>query len=124
MYRRCSGRYRQRLSGRRRRMPDTASAKPVAHEKYERLIKAAQTQGMIKVAVAHPCDDVSLEGAVEAARLPLIEPILVGPVHRIRGVADRAGWDIGGMEIVASEHSHDSATKAVELVRAGRAEAL
>ena len=28
------------------------------------------------------------------------------------------------MELVASEHSHDSAAKAVELVTAGRAEAL
>jgi phosphate acetyltransferase len=98
--------------------------KEVMHDKYERLIKRAQSQDTIKVAVAHPCDDVSLEGAVEAARLRLIEPILVGPVHRIRGVAERAGFDIDGMEIVASEHSHDSAAKAVELVRAGRAEAL
>jgi phosphate acetyltransferase len=74
--------------------------------------------------VAHPCDDVSLQGAVEAARLGLIEPILVGPAERIRRVADRGGFDIGGMEIVASEHSHDSAAKAVALVTAGRAEAL
>ncbi len=94
------------------------------HDKYERLITRAQSEDMIKVAVVHPCDDVSLEAAVEAARLHLIEPILVGPVHRIRSEADRAGWDISGMEIVASEHSHDSAAKAVELVRAGRAEAL
>ena len=94
------------------------------HDKYERLITRAQSEDTIKVAVAHPCDDVSLEAAVEAAPLHLIEPILVGPVHRIRSEADRAGWDIGGMEIVASEHSHDSAAKAVELARAGRAEAL
>jgi phosphate acetyltransferase len=94
------------------------------HDKYERLIARAQSEDRVKVAIAHPCDDVSIEGAVEAARLHLIEPILVGPVHRIRSVADRAGRDIGGMEIVASEHSHDSAAKAVELVRAGRAEAL
>ncbi len=94
------------------------------HDKYERLITRAQSEDTIKVAVVHPCDDVSLEAAVEAACLHLIEPILVGPVHRIRSEADRAGWDIGGMEIVPSEHSHDSAAKAVELVRAGRAEAL
>ena len=36
----------------------------------------------------------------------------------------RAGLDIGSFEIVDSQHSHDSAAKAVELVRAGRAEAL
>jgi phosphate acetyltransferase len=106
-------------------MPDTAElAKPVAHEKYERLIKAAQTQATIKVAVAHPCDDVSLEGAVEAAQLRLIDPILVGPQERIRACAARAGLDISAMEIVNSEHSDDSAAKAVELVTAGRVEAL
>ena len=106
-------------------MPDTAElAKPAAHEKYERLIKAAQAQATIKVAVAHPCDDVSLEGAVEAARLRLIDPILVGPQERIRACAARAGLDISAMEIVNSEHSDDSAAKAVELVTAGRVEAL
>ena len=90
------------------------------HEKYERLIKAAQGQATIKVAVAHPCDDVSLEGAVEAARLRLIGPILVGPEARIRAVAAGAGLDISGFEIVDAEHSHESAVKAVELVTAGR----
>ncbi len=94
------------------------------HEKYERLIKTARAEAKIKVAVAHPCDDVSLEGAIEAARLHLIEPILVGPAQRIRLVAHGAGLDIGTMEIVNAEHSEDSAAKAVELVTAGRVEAL
>src|SRR5271167_549245 len=102
-------------------MPDPHSrTRPVAHDKYERLVKAAQAQATIKVAVAHPCDEVSLEGAIEAARMRLIEPILVGPPDRIRSVAASAGFDIGAFEIVASEHSHDSATKAVALVSAGR----
>jgi phosphate acetyltransferase len=106
-------------------MPDTAERPAiVAHEKYERLIKLAQRQATIKAAVAHPCDDVSLQGAVEAARLHLIEPILVGPLDRMRRVADVAGIDIGAFELVGSEHSHDSAAKAVELVTAGRVEAL
>ncbi|MGA9015247.1 MAG: phosphate acetyltransferase, partial [Acetobacteraceae bacterium] len=74
--------------------------------------------------VAHPCDDVSLHGAVEAARLRLIEPILVGPPARIHDIAAGAGLDISAMELVGSEHSQDSAAKAVELVTAGRAEAL
>ncbi len=106
-------------------MPDLGERpKEISHDKYARLIKAAQAQSAIKVAIVHPCDDVSLEGAVEAARLHLIEPVLVGPVDRIRSVAERGGWNIDTMEIVASEHSHDSAVKAVELVRAGRVEAL
>ena len=88
------------------------------------LIKAAQAEAPIKVAVAHPCDDISLGGAVEAARLRLIEPILVGPEARIRDVASRAGLDISSFETVTSEHSYDSAVKAVELVTSGRVEGL
>jgi phosphate acetyltransferase len=56
--------------------------------------------------------------------LRLIEPILVGPVERIRSVAKAAGLEIGTMDIVPSEHSHDSAAKSVELVTEGRVEAL
>lgn len=52
-------------------MPEPADG----HVKYQRLISAAQTGKTIGCAVAHPCDDVSLQGAVEAARLGLIEPI-------------------------------------------------
>ena len=101
-----------------------APATQEPRSKYQRLIKAAQAESTIKVAVAHPCDEVSLSGAVEAWRLHLIEPILVGPEARIRAVAARAGLDISAFEIVPAEHSHESAAKAVELVTAGRAEAL
>src|SRR5215472_6333642 len=106
-------------------MPD-ARERPttVVHEKYERLVKLAQRQTTIRAAIAHPCHDVSLHGAVEAARLHLIDPILVGPADRIRPGADDAGLDIGAFELVGAEHSHDSAAKAVELVTAGKVEAL
>jgi phosphate acetyltransferase len=67
---------------------------------------------------------VSLEGAIEAAKLDLIAPILVGPEARIRDAAERAGLDIRPYELVDAAHSHDSAAKAVGLVRAGRARAL
>src|SRR5690242_5252801 len=55
-----------------------------AHDKYLRLIDAAQKLTPVATAIAHPCDDVSLEGAVEARKLGLIDPILVGPPARIR----------------------------------------
>ena len=102
--------------------------KPVSRiegrEKYQRLIEAAATAGAVTTAVAHPCDEASLEGAVEAARLKLIVPILVGPAARIRDVAAKNGIDISGLRIVDALHSHDSAAKAVELVRKGEAQAL
>jgi phosphate acetyltransferase len=104
-------------------MPD-ATAIPRQHDKYDRLIAVAAKHPPMATAVAHPCDEVSLESAVEAARLGLLQPILVGPPARILDVASRAGLDIGGFELVESRHSHDSAAKAVELVQAGRAEGL
>ena len=78
----------------------------------------------VTTAVAHPCDRISIEGVVEAARLGLIAPILVGPPARIRDAAAAGRLDISASRLEASAHSHDSAAKAVELVRQGKAEAL
>jgi phosphate acetyltransferase len=97
---------------------------PIGREKYQNLIAAAQKEETIKVAVAHPCDDVSLRSAIEAQKLGLIDPILVAPPERVRKAAAEADLDIAAFENVASAHSHDSAAKAVELVKAGRVEAL
>ena len=99
-------------------------SRPIGGEKYRRLIAAAQNATRIKVAVAHPCDDVSLRGAIEAHKLGLIEPILVAPPERIRSASKEAGLDVSGFELVELAHSHDSAAKAVGLVTAGRVEAL
>ena len=99
-------------------------SRPIGGEKYRRLIAAAQNATRIKVAVAHPCDDVSLRGAIEAHKLGLIEPILVAPPERIRSASKEAGLDVSGFELVESAHSHNSAAKAVGLVTAGRVEAL
>jgi phosphate acetyltransferase len=111
-------------------MPDDRNASGVVatgaprHVKYERLVEAARKLQPTKTAIVHPCNQVSLESAIEATRLGLISPTLVGPEARIRAVAQKAGLDIRGMPIVDTEHSHASAEKAVELVRLGQAEAL
>jgi len=72
-------------------------------------------------AVAHPCDEPSLAGALAAAERGLIRPILVGPEDRIRRVAQETGLDLAGATIDDVPHSHAAAARAVELVR--RAEA-
>src|SRR5689334_10587686 len=92
------------------------------HEKYERLIAATRDIRAIQCEVAHPCDACSLEGAVEAARAGIIVPILVGPRHKIEAAAKEAGFNISPYELVDVPHSHAAAAKAVELVRAGKAE--
>jgi phosphate acetyltransferase len=94
------------------------------HKKYQRLIKRCKELPPTPTAVVHPCDESSLQGTVDAAKAGLIAPILVGPVERIQEVADKAGLDISGYPIVDARFSQESAEKAVEEVRAGRAQAL
>jgi len=96
----------------------------IPHPNYDRLIGAARKSGHVTVAVAHPCDRSALEGVLDATRLGLIAPILVGPAARIRQVAAEAGLDIAGLPIEDTPHSHASAARAVELVHEGRAAVL
>jgi len=95
-----------------------------AHEKYQRLIDFCKSLPPTPTAVAHPCDESSLRGAVDAAKLGLITPILVGPRSRITELARLHGLDIGGLQMVDAAYSEESAAKAVALVREGKAEAL
>jgi phosphate acetyltransferase len=94
------------------------------HEKYQRLIDYCRSLPPTPVAVAHPCDASSLQGVVEAAKIGLIAPILVGPQTRIREIAAHDKIDIDGIPIEDAPYSHASAERAVALVREGRAEAL
>ncbi len=94
------------------------------HEKYQRLIAACKELDPIPCAVAHPCDESALRGALEAAEEGLIAPILVGPQHRIRAVAADCGLDIDGFTLVDTPHSEASAEAAVALARQGKVEAL
>ena len=94
------------------------------HAKYRRLLDYCKTLPPTRTAVAHPCDESSLRGAIDAARLDLIAPILCGPRSRIEGVAKQNAIDIGGIEIVDAPYSQASAAAAVNLVREGKAEAL
>lgn len=92
--------------------------------KYDLLIGLCQDLPPLPMAVAHPCDGPSLGATVEATRMGLILPVLVGPEQRIRAVAQQVGLDLGTLPIVDTPHSHASADKAVELVRLGKVEAL
>lgn len=94
------------------------------HDKYERLIALAKTIAAVPTAVAHPCDESSLRGAVDAAEAGMIVPILVGPEAKVRGGADQCKIDISRFELVNAAHSDEAAAKAAELVRSGRCEVL
>jgi phosphotransacetylase/acyl dehydratase len=94
------------------------------HDRYRQLIDRCAGLEPIPTAVVHPCDGMSLGGAIGAAEAGLIVPVLVGPAAKIRSMAQYLGLDIARYEIVDAEHSHAAAAKAVALARAGSVEAL
>jgi phosphate acetyltransferase len=91
---------------------------------FARLFKRCEGLPAVSCAVVHPCDHDSLAGPLEAAKRGLIVPVLVGPQAKIRAVAKTHGLDLGSHRIVDAEHSHDAATKAVAMARAGEVESL
>src|SRR5690606_10584492 len=93
-------------------------------QRYQSLIENARRSSAPICAVAHPCDASSLGSAVDAARLGLFRPILIGPQERIDAVAEECGLNLTGLERIDTPHSHASADKAVECVQSARASLL
>jgi phosphate acetyltransferase len=94
------------------------------HSKYERLIAKAKEVPPATTVVAHPCDETSLRGPVEAAEAGIIVPILVGPAAKISAVAREHRIDIARFEIVDASHSEAAAAKAVALIHESKGELL
>ncbi len=102
-------------------MADTPTDAP---SKYDRLIAAATSIEPAVTVVAHPCDETSLRGALEARDAGLIVPVLVGPLGKIRGLAEKHRLSLEGCTLVDAPHSHAAAAQAVALIREGKGELL
>ncbi len=89
--------------------------------RFKDLLARLSDRPALSLAVAHPCDALSLRSVVEVAEQGLVTPILVGPEAKIRAVAADAKIDISRYRLVDAPHSHDSALRAVALVRSGEA---
>jgi phosphate acetyltransferase len=104
---------------------DTSDAGEARHHpQYDSLIRACRSLPPIRTAVVHPCDESSLAAAMAAAVGKLIEPVLVGPESRIRGLAAAMHFDLTNVKLVDAPHSHAAAEQAVALARAGEVGAL
>ena len=95
------------------------------HAKYSKLIERAKTLEPATTAVAYPCDESSLRGALEAQHMGILKAILVGPKQRIGEVARKAKLDVSDVEIVDTADSEpEAAAAAVRLASEGRAQML
>ena len=93
-------------------LPDIHLHEHGAH--YQKLLETTKDISPIKVAVVHPCDEISLMGAMEAKRKGVIEPILIGPIDKIKATAAEAGCSLADIKIIDAQHSHAAAIIAVE----------
>ena len=87
--------------------------------RFKELLALGAGLAPVRCAVVHPCDVGSLSGAMDSARYGLIEPVLIGPERRIRQLANEAGIDLQGVEIISVPHSHAAAEKAADLAVKG-----
>jgi phosphotransacetylase len=92
--------------------------------KYEKLLERCRGLEPVPTAVAWPCDETSLAGALDAGKDGLITPILVGPAAKIAEIAKAKGIALGATQVVDAPTSQEAAAKAVELVRTAKAELL
>jgi phosphate acetyltransferase/phosphate butyryltransferase len=113
---------RQKISRAVTALPTVRMHKPGA--RFDALVEQAQELPPMPTAVVHPCDSLSLLGAIQARQAGLIEPFWVGPRAKIEATASDAGVTLDGDRIIDAPHSHGAAEAAVALVREGRAEAL
>ncbi|MHA3902073.1 bifunctional enoyl-CoA hydratase/phosphate acetyltransferase [Castellaniella sp. WN] len=95
-----------------------------ARDGLRTLLGHARGRDPIRVAVAHPCDEISLRAALDARSEGLIDPILVAPRTRLEQAAQALGASLDGLDVRDVPHSHAAADLAVALARTGEVEAL
>jgi phosphotransacetylase/acyl dehydratase len=103
-------------------VPELIVNNPYRH--YLGMIARANSKPAVRTAIAWPCDEVSLGGAIQAYKDKLIVPILVGSEEKIRDLGKTMELDLTGIEIVDIETSRAAAMRAVELARKGEAQML
>lgn len=101
----------------RTRLPDVSLRR---HDRYETFVKRARDMPPVRAAIVHPCSAAAISGALEAREQGLLEPVLVGPEHKIRAAAEAAHVSLDGIPIEPVEHSHAAAARSVELAIAGK----
>lgn len=90
-----------------------------ARARFEALLALGAGVDPVRCAVAHPCDAGSLEAALRARQLGLMEPVLVGPRARLEALARQEGLELDGVALVDAAHSHAAAEQAAAMAARG-----
>ena len=97
---------------------------PILREGITRLLNQVRGMAPMRTAVVHPCDALSLAGALDARDAGVIAPVLVAPKAKLDHLAQQGGLNLSGCEIVDVPHSHAAAAAAAQLAGKGEVQAL
>lgn len=81
--------------------------------------QAATASEPVRAAIVHPCDTASLDAVIAARDLRLLTPVVLAPRHKLDAIAQEAGLDLEGLEIIDVPHSHAAAAQAARLAASG-----
>jgi phosphate acetyltransferase len=97
----------------------------IEYPHLDRIIADAVKLGPARVAVAYPCSASSIEAAMAAKRLGLIEPIMIGPRPRIEAIAAEKALSLENVKFIeTSEDPIEAASVSVKLCRDGNAQLI
>ncbi len=94
------------------------------HRHFDALVEKARKLRPLRTAIVAPEEPHALKGAIMAAELGIVEPLLVGNRLRIEEAARAAGCNIAGYELIEADTTPEAAAKSVALILEGRAQTL
>ena len=95
------------------------------HPHLDKIIADALALESPRVAVCFPCSASSIEAAVSAQNMGLIQAIMIGPRKHIEAIAEKSAIDLTGVEFVETgEDPVAAAQKSAELCRDGKANVI
>jgi len=93
-------------------------------QRHANLLALGVHLAPVRCGVVHPCDADSLQGAMDAHHANLIQAVLIAPEQKLRAVAEEAGIDLTGIEVIDVAHSHAAAELAAQMAADKKLEAL
>lgn len=90
----------------------------------EDVLKKAQGQKIMKLAVAAAQDDDVMEAVYDAYKAKIVDPILIGDLERIEVIAKDLGMDLSKFKVIDKPDIEEAAIEAARLVSIGEADFL
>ncbi len=95
---------------------------------FDQLLARAKAlagkSGAVRAALIGADDPIHLASMARAAKEKIIDPVLIGPQKAVEEIAENAGIDLAGLNLIACDSRVSSVAEAVKLIAGGRVDLL